>query len=71
MALSPFGATELWAMVAARLKKGVELLPALRDREVTRSMTPRRAKSQGRSRATSSASQSAAGIPEEDEEEGF
>ena len=54
----------LWAIVGARLQKGVELLPELRDREVGRSMTRRRARSQ--SQAARGAS-SSTGIPEEDE----
>jgi phosphatidylserine/phosphatidylglycerophosphate/cardiolipin synthase-like enzyme len=62
--LSETGASELWAMIGARLKRGAELLPALRDREIARSLTPRRARSQSQARGASSS----AGIPEEEEE---
>ena len=61
--LSETGASELWAMIGARLERGAELLPALRDREISRSLTPRRARSQSQARGSSSA-----GIPEEDQE---
>ena len=59
VALSPFGMSEIDAVVAGRLAKGVPLLPALRDKEISRSMTPRRAKSQARS--------SRQAIPEDEE----
>ena len=49
VALSPFGVAEIDAVVSGRMAKGVALLPALRDREISRSMTPRRARSQARS----------------------
>jgi hypothetical protein len=60
VALSPFGAAEIDAVVNGRMAKGVALLPALRDKEISRSMTPRRARSQARS--------SRQAIPEEEED---
>jgi hypothetical protein len=36
-------------VVAGRMANGLALLPALRDKEISRSMTPRRARSQARS----------------------
>ena len=59
VALSPFGAAEIDAVVSSRMAKGVALLPALRGKEVSQSMTPRRARSQARS--------SRQAIPEEEE----
>lgn len=47
--LNAWGRSELDAVVSGRMERGVALLPALRDREASRSMTPRRARSVARS----------------------
>ena len=47
--LNAWTKSELDAVIGGRMERGVALLPALRDREVSRSMTPRRARSAARS----------------------